>query len=468
MYAPLSHPRRRMHSRFVLAFALLTALALWVSEAKPAHAGYYPPAHSDAAYFHDSLSPYGTWTHHASYGAVWYPHGMAHGWRPYTHGRWVWDDGYGWTWASGFAWGWAPFHYGNWVWDAAFGWIWVPGRVWAPAWVTWRYSSTYIGWAPIGYGASYWSYSPGWNHGGWNYVHRHHFGAPVIHQHIVVVNQYKTIYRNTKHWAPPRNKYNRVVHRGFDRGFVEHGSRYKIDRVHARPEHWQRNHVRGGVPGRNDWHDNRHDDRRDGVRHIAPDRRIDGRHGDPTARHRDAHRPQGERQLQDRQRQQSHAQQVLQRQRQSHERQGLRQVPPRHERQHEQRQQQMQERQAHRMQQQPQWQMQQHRQQPPQMQHQAHRTSPPQRQMQERQRPPQQMQQHRQPPQVQQQRRPSQAQPHRQAQQPQRQREVQPRAPAVQRQAPPRHEQRAERRDDGGRDIRWLGGDGREGNRSWR
>lgn len=440
MYAPLSHPPRRMHSRFALTLTLLAALALWMSAAKPAHAGYYPPAHSDAAYFHDSLSPYGTWTHHASYGAVWYPHGMAHGWRPYTHGRWVWDDGYGWTWASGFAWGWAPFHYGNWVWDAAFGWMWVPGRVWAPAWVTWRYSNTHIGWAPIGYGASYWSYSPGWNHGGWNYVHRHHFGAPVIHQHIIVVNQYQTIYRSTKHWAPPRNKHNRVVHRGFDRGFVEHGSRYKIDRVQARPEHWQRNDVRGGASGRNDWRDNR-------ARHAAPERRVDGRHsGRPADRDREVHRPQDQRQLQDqqrhmqdRQRQQSYTQLAPQRRQQAQEPQRSRQAPPQRERQVEQ-QQRLQRSQ----------QMQQHRQQSQVQQRQAHRTqSPPPRQTQERQRPPQQMQPHRQQQQVQQQREAQRAQP---------------RVPEAQRQAPHRSEQRTERRDDGG----GRGGDGRDGNRSWR
>ncbi|WP_304732826.1 DUF6600 domain-containing protein [Parvibaculum sp.] len=444
-----------MHPRFAMMLAVVAALTLWMSTATPASAGYYPPAHSDAAYFHDSLAPYGTWTHHASYGAVWYPRGMSHGWRPYTQGRWVWDDGYGWTWASGFAWGWAPFHYGSWIWDAAFGWIWVPGRVWAPAWVTWRYSDSYIGWAPIGYGVSWRSYNPGWSYGGWNYVHRQHFGAPVVHQHIIVVNNYKTIYHNTHHWAPPRNKHNRVEHRGFDRGFVERGSRYKIDRVHARPEHWQRNDHRQGPAGRDDWRNNR----QDGVRYVAPERRVEGRpdsqrdpqwserqdgqHVRPVDNRRDSRQP-------DRQQHMQEWQQIQQQQRLPH--QG--QVPQR-QAQQPQRQEQQRSRQA--MDQQRQQQMQQQQRLPHQGQVPQRQAQQPQRQEQQRSRQAmgQQMEQ--------QQSRPPQGQvPQRQAQQPQRQPQVQEqRAPEAQRQPQQRYEQRVERRDesrDGGRD----------GGRTWR
>lgn len=434
---------RRTHPRTAMTLALLTALALWMSAATPAKAGYYPPAHSDAAYYYDSLAPYGTWTHHASYGAVWYPRGMAHGWRPYTHGRWVWDDGYGWTWASGFAWGWAPFHYGNWVWDAAFGWMWVPGRVWAPAWVTWRYSDSYVGWAPIGFGVSYWSYNPGWNYGGWSYVRRHHFGAPAVHQHIIVVNNYKTIYRNTHHWAPPRNRYNRVEHRGFDRGFVERGSHYKIDRVHARPEHWQRNDHRTGTPHRNDWRGDRQASRHDGARQAVPERRIDGRVDGRRAPQWNG-RQESQRQTSDQLRQrQWHEQQRRQQQVQ----------PPHRQREIQERRQPPQ--QAHQQQRQRQLQEQQRRMQQAQPQQR-------QREMQERRQPPQQAHQQQRQRQLQeQQRRPQQAQP------PQRQRETQerrhahqqPRAPQTQRQPERRYEQRAERRDESG----W-----RDGGRSWR
>ncbi len=461
MYAPLSHPVRRTHPRFAMMLVVIAALMLWMFTATPANAGYYPPTHSDAAYFHDSLAPYGTWTHHASYGAVWYPRGMAHGWRPYTHGRWVWDDGYGWTWASGFAWGWAPFHYGNWMWDAAFGWIWVPGRVWAPAWVTWRYSDSYVGWAPIGFGVSYWSHNPRWNYGGWNYVHRHHFGAPVIHQHIIVVNKYQTIYKNTKHWSPPRNAHNRVVHRGFDRDFVERGSRYKVDRVHARPDQWQRNDHRQGPAGRDDWRDNR----QNGARHVTPERRVEGRpdgqrapqwngrqdgpRGRPDDNRREARQPDRQQHMQQQQRQ-PHQGQVPQRQAQQPQRQ------PQVQEQHRSRQ---------AMDQQRQQQMQQQQRRPHQGQVPQRQAQQPQRQpqAQEQQRSRQAMDQQRQQQMQQQQRRPPQGQvPQRQAQQPPRQRQAQEqRAPQAQRQPQQHYEQRVERRDesrDGGRD----------GGRTWR
>lgn len=463
MYTPISAPARRMPHRFLMALAVLAGLTVLMSS--PAGAGYYPPAHSDAAYFHDSLAPYGTWTHHASYGAVWYPHGVAHGWRPYTQGRWVWDDSYGWTWASAFAWGWAPFHYGNWVWDTAFGWIWVPRRIWAPAWVTWRYSDSYIGWAPIGYGANWWSYSPGWNYGGWNYVHRHHFGAPVIHHHVIVVKQYQTIYHNTRHWAPPRNTHNRIAHRGFDRNFVERGSRYKVDRVHARPDHWQRNDHRSGSSDRNVWHDNGRDD----ARHVVPERRADGRREQQWSERSDGQRGMPN----EYRREERYSDQQWRGQEQQRTRQMQTQPRPSHPQAQPQRQRQAQEQQRPRQMQ--------AQQRPPQAQAQPQRQRQAleqqrSRQMQAQQRPPQAQEQLRQ---QQMQRRQVQAPQHpqargrepqmqRQAQTAQRQAQTPPpriqsqRAPQQeQRQPQQRYEQRAERRDgscDGAR----------EGGRSWR
>jgi hypothetical protein len=98
-------------------------------------------------YFHQRLSPYGSWETHASYGEVWRPR-VAAGWRPYTTGHWVYTD-YGWTWAADESWGWAPFHYGRWYQDPSLGWGWVPGNVWAPAWVDWRNGGGYVGWAAL-------------------------------------------------------------------------------------------------------------------------------------------------------------------------------------------------------------------------------------------------------------------------------------------------------------------------------
>jgi len=101
-----------------------------------------------AGYFYDSLTPYGNWVHHRSYGWVWYPYNVSIHWRPYTHGHWIYTD-YGWTWVSDYPWGWACFHYGRWFLDETYGWVWCPDTVWGPAWVCWRYSNDWIGWAPL-------------------------------------------------------------------------------------------------------------------------------------------------------------------------------------------------------------------------------------------------------------------------------------------------------------------------------
>ena len=102
----------------------------------------------DTSYFYNHLAPYGAWVDYSPFGYVWIPYGTRYGWRPYTHGRWLWSS-HGWTWISSYEWGWAPFHYGRWSWDASLGWFWVPDYIWGPAWVSWRNGGAYIGWAPL-------------------------------------------------------------------------------------------------------------------------------------------------------------------------------------------------------------------------------------------------------------------------------------------------------------------------------
>jgi uncharacterized protein YraI len=70
-------------------------------------------------------------------------------WRPYTEGRWVYTNRYGWMWVSDEPFGWATYHYGRWAYSDRFGWTWVPGTRWAPAWVAWRRSDEYLAWAPL-------------------------------------------------------------------------------------------------------------------------------------------------------------------------------------------------------------------------------------------------------------------------------------------------------------------------------
>ena len=102
----------------------------------------------DTSYFYNHLAPYGAWVDYSPFGYVWIPYGTRYGWRPYTHGRWLWSS-HGWTWISSYEWGWAPVHYGRWSWDASLGWFWVPDYIWGPAWVSWRNGGAYIGWAPL-------------------------------------------------------------------------------------------------------------------------------------------------------------------------------------------------------------------------------------------------------------------------------------------------------------------------------
>jgi hypothetical protein len=97
--------------------------------------------------FEVALDGYGYWTYVPTYGRVWVPY-VSVGWQPYYYGYWVWSS-YGWTWVPYEPWGWIPHHYGRWVFDSYYGWYWVPGYTWGPAWVTWRWTATFVGWAPL-------------------------------------------------------------------------------------------------------------------------------------------------------------------------------------------------------------------------------------------------------------------------------------------------------------------------------
>lgn len=107
---------------------------------------------SDAAvsvdFFYTSLEPHGGWIETSDYGYVWQPSEVAEDWRPYTVGSWAYTDA-GWTWVSEEPHGWVTHHYGRWILVESAGWVWVPDTEWAPAWVSWRRSTTHVGWAPL-------------------------------------------------------------------------------------------------------------------------------------------------------------------------------------------------------------------------------------------------------------------------------------------------------------------------------
>ena len=81
---------------------------------------YYLPGYAD-------LYTYGAWSSCGGYGYGWRPFGASFGWSPFTAGQWLWDPGFGWTFASFQPWGWAPYHYGGWLFDASCGgWFYTP------------------------------------------------------------------------------------------------------------------------------------------------------------------------------------------------------------------------------------------------------------------------------------------------------------------------------------------------------
>jgi hypothetical protein len=100
--------------------------------------------------YYEELAVHGSWGHTTDYGYVWYPTGVAAGWKPYLDGYWSYGpDGY--FWVSYEPWGWAPYHYGRWSWIPGRGWGWIPGRVFGGAWVAWSWGSVHVGWSPLDY-----------------------------------------------------------------------------------------------------------------------------------------------------------------------------------------------------------------------------------------------------------------------------------------------------------------------------
>ena len=158
--------------------------------------------------YYSELSRNGEFAEDPQYGTVWYPSGVASGWRPYNDGYWNYGPG-GYFWVSYEPWGWAPYHYGNWQWTYR-GWCWVPGHVFAGAWVSWSWGSLYVGWAPLDYwgrpgwlGGPYYSgyYDPGC----WTFVNYGHFNDSHIRRYAVPIATVRPELGQTKVVSrPPR------------------------------------------------------------------------------------------------------------------------------------------------------------------------------------------------------------------------------------------------------------------------
>src|SRR5690606_32078728 len=54
----------------------------------------------DDVYGVADLDHYGDWQRHEEYGPIWRPRQVASGWAPFSNGRWVWQDPWGWTWVD--------------------------------------------------------------------------------------------------------------------------------------------------------------------------------------------------------------------------------------------------------------------------------------------------------------------------------------------------------------------------------
>ena len=124
----------------------------------------------------EDMQGQGNWVQTPDYGNVWQPTAVAAGWSPYSCGRWVWEDWYGWSWVDCASWGWAPFHYGRWFWRANYGWLWYPGvlgvrHYWSPGLVAFfgwgggvgfGFGFGNVGWVPL---APYEVFHPWWGRG---------------------------------------------------------------------------------------------------------------------------------------------------------------------------------------------------------------------------------------------------------------------------------------------------------------
>jgi len=119
---------------------------------EPGYTRYGSSQYLDSGYeeYEHELSRHGRWSYNATYNTyIWIPYNVGVDWRPYYHGRWVWNPYYGYVWNSFDSWGYFTHHYGRWHWDPDYHWYWIPGYHWSPAWVSWFGDDYYYGWCPL-------------------------------------------------------------------------------------------------------------------------------------------------------------------------------------------------------------------------------------------------------------------------------------------------------------------------------
>jgi hypothetical protein len=141
------------------------------------YARYGSSQYLDSGYeeYEHELSRHGRWRYNDSYNTyIWIPYNVGVDWRPYYHGRWIWNPFYGYVWNSFDSWGYFTHHYGRWHWDPFYHWYWIPSYRWSPAWVSWYWNDYYYGWCPL----SWWNRPVVVYNGRWWRHYRYRHGIP--------------------------------------------------------------------------------------------------------------------------------------------------------------------------------------------------------------------------------------------------------------------------------------------------
>jgi hypothetical protein len=226
--------------RSLAATAVLAALAIQVGDLGPGRVGLSAaqaaPARVSMSLFFSSLQPYGAWVRNANYNYVWVPTSVDPNWSPYTNGRWVYTDRYGWYFQSNEPFAWIVYHYGRWGYDPNIGWFWVPGTRWAPAWVAWRRDDRNVGWAPLppegrGYAVNI---NITINIGDvpqpyWRFVRADQFLEPDLHTVVVTGDRDPDLFRRSQPVGSVVVQNNVIINNVINLNFIEQATKKKVE-----------------------------------------------------------------------------------------------------------------------------------------------------------------------------------------------------------------------------------------------
>jgi hypothetical protein len=239
--SPIAQPKKEHHVNKLIVGAAVIGLA--AAPPIPGMPDYFAatPVHAQSTgitieVFFDRLSSSGRWVRHPDYEYVWVPVDVDPDWSPYTHGRWIYVEDYGWYFHSDEPFAWAVYHYGRWAYDPAIGWFWVPGVIWAPAWVSWRRGPDYIGWAPLapygrGYAITVRISEPDPPPGFWVFVPIDRFAEPQLEIVIVERERVPVLYRETEFIGPVIIQNNVVINTAIDIDIIREHNEVTVENI---------------------------------------------------------------------------------------------------------------------------------------------------------------------------------------------------------------------------------------------